>query len=194
MRKRLKVLLALVLGFVISVIHYRPTAAAEGNSSKKEHLLKPLIFAWIEKPPYATAPNNGSSDNLAQGMIRDALMRYIWVECGLHALPKSIVYEVNTLKVESEFRMIELLRQNIVHIALPIFEDPSDRQYPEFPFLKLHDYPGTEYITTEDKASALSVVLDSVLKAWPLLAITIVLTAIAGVIMWALVSIGLYKI
>ena len=37
MRKRLKVLLALILGFVSGAIHYQPaTAAAEGNSSEPQ--------------------------------------------------------------------------------------------------------------------------------------------------------------
>ena len=192
MRKQLKVPLVLVLGFVIGVIHYQPTTAGEGNSSEHGGLAKkPLIFAWIEKPPYATSPNNGSVDNEAQGMIRDSLMRHITVECGWYS---EVSYQMDTLKVDSEFGMIELLRQNKAHIALPIFEHPTNRRYPAFPFFKLHDYPGTEYITKEDNASALSVVLDSVLKAWPLLAVTIVLTAIAGVIMWALVGIWLCKI
>ena len=196
MRKRLKVLLALILGFVSGAIHYQPaTAAAEGNSSEHGGLpieRKPLTFAWIERPPYVASPDNGSLDTFPQGMMRDALGRYILVECGWQGLPK-VDYQVATLKVESDFRMIELLRQNKAHVALPIFENPSNRRYPEFPFLKLHDYPGTEYITTDDKTSALSVVLDSVLKAWPLLAVTFVLTAIAGVVIWALVGIWLYK-
>ena len=179
--------LIVIIPFLNVAIHHRPAAAAEGNSSEddEEWQEKPLIFAWIEKPPYATLPSNGSSDNEAHGMIREALIRHVTVECGWYA---GIGYEMTTLKVDSEFGMIELLRQNKVHVALPIFEHPSNRRYSEFPFVKLDDYPGSEYITTEDDTSTLSIVLDAVLKAWPLLAVTMVITAIAGIIMWALVS------
>ena len=184
---------AVILGLVIGAnIHCQPTAA-EGNWSEpsdknKQFTAKPLIFAWIEKPPYVTPPSNGSLDNEAQGMIRDALLRHITVECGYHTKNE---YKLGTWKVGSEFGMIELLRQNKAHVAVPIFEQPTNRRYSELPFFKLGDYPGTEYLTIEGKQSALSVVLEAVLKSWPLLAVTLVLTAIAGVIMWALVSTGL---
>ena len=187
MRRYLKVFLIVTIPFLTVSIHHRHAAAAEGNSSEddEEWQEKPLFFAWIEKPPYATPPSNGSSDNEAHGMIREALIRHVMAECGWKV---EIGYQVSTLKVDSEFGMIELLRQNKVHVALPIFEHPSSRRYSEFPFLKLDDYPGSEYITTEDDTSTLSIVLDAVLKAWPLLAVTMVITAIAGIIMWALVS------
>ena len=186
MRKHLKHLFALVVGFVI---RYQPTTAAEGNSSEQGGVTKkPLMAAWIEKPLYATSPNNGSLlENEAHGMIRDALARHMTVECGWHS---GVEYQMQTLRVDSEFGMIELLRQNKAHIAFPTFEYPATRRYPEFPFFKLHDYPGTEYITTKGNTSALRVVLDTVLKAWPLVAVTLVHTAIAGVIMWALVSVS----
>ena len=120
--------------------------------------------------------------------MKDAVLKHIAVECGFY-LKKH--FDIKTLEMENEFAMLELLRQNKVHIALPIFEHPSNRRYPEFLFFKLHDYPGTEYITVQDDCSTLTVVLDSVIKAWLLLAVTMVLTAIAGIIMWALVGMNL---
>ena len=97
-------------------------------------------------------------------------------------------YQASTRKFKSEFELLEQLRQNIVHIALPIFKHANNHKYSEFTFFKLDDYPRTEFIITEDDTTALTVVMDSVLKSWPLLAVTLVLTAIAGIIMWALVS------
>ena len=165
---------------------------AESDSSKQKHQLykMPLVFGWIEKPPYAVPPTNESLDNEAHGLIRDAALRYILVECGYYI---ELEYQVSTRKFESEFELLQQLRQNIVHIALPIFEDANNRKYSEFTFFRLDDYPGTEFITTEDDTTALTVVMDSVLKSWPLLAVTLVLTAIAGIIMWALVSGCLYR-
>lgn len=182
MKSCLKVALTIAVVLLICAIDFQPAVAAENNVS-----VKPLIFGWIWKPPYVKPPANGSSDKMVQGMIRDGLERYIMIECGWYAIHKTH-YEMDSVQLSSEFEMMELLRQNKVHVAVPIFEHPMSEQYSEFPFFKLDDYPGTEFITTEDDSSALSVVLDAVLKAWPLLAVTMVLTAIAGIIMWALVS------
>ena len=171
------------------LIFYQPSSAesdSSGEGEEEEHHEIPLVFGWIEKPPYATPPTNGSLDNEVQGMIRDAISPYILKECGRD---RWIEYQVATKKFESEFEMIELLRQNKVHVALPIFENPENRKYIDLPFFKLDDYHGTEFITTEDDTTALTVVMDSVLKSWPLLALLLVLTAIAGIIMWALVSV-----
>ena len=171
------------------LIFYQPSAAesdSSGEGEEEEHHKIPLVFGWIEKPPYATPPTNGSLDNEVQGMIRDAISPYILMECGYNWGKE---YQVATKKFESEFEMIELLRQNKVHVALPIFENPENRKYIDLPFFKLDDYHGTEFITTEDDTTALTVVMDSVLKSWPLLAVLLVLTAIAGIIMWALVSV-----
>ena len=155
------------------------------SAAEKEDIKVPLVFGLIEKPPYAVPRTNESLENEAHGLIRDAVLRYILAECG-YAF--KLAYQVSTRKFESEFELLQQLRQNIVHIALPIFEDANNRKYSEFTFFKLDDYPGTEFITTEDFTTALTVVMDSVLKSWPLLAVTLVLTAIAGIIMWALVS------
>ena len=178
---------------IISAIQLQ-TISATGNQSKpddkygdkedeKHWPVVDLKIAWIEKPPYTTSPTNESLDDEAHGMIRDVLFRYITIECGYLA---DVKYHVKTFRAESEFHMIELLRQNKVHVASPIFE-PTNRRHNEFSFFKLTDYPGSEFITSDDEANKLSLVLDAVLKSWSLFAVTLILTAIAGVIMWALV-------
>ena len=168
------------------------SSAAENVSSEQGHdpYEVPLVLGWIEKPPYAVLPTNESLDNAVHGLIRDAVVRYILKEC---EYPSGLEYQAFTRKFESEFELLQQLRQDIVHIALPIFEDANNRKYSEFIFFKLDDYPGTEFITTEDDTTTLTVVMDSVLKSWPLLAVTLVLTAIAGIIMWALVSGCVYR-
>ena len=137
----------------------------------------------------AWPPQNVSLDNEADGLIRDVLLRYITIECGYY---KGVVYNVKSLRADNEFGMIDLLRQNKVHVAGPIFE-PMNRRYSEFPFFKLADYPGTDFITSDDETNGLYVVLDAILKSWPLFAVTLILTAIAGVFVWALVGLNLFN-
>ena len=187
----LKVVLIFIFGTEIGNLSFW-SSAAENVSSEQGHdpYEVPLVLGWIEKPPYAVSPTNESLDNAVHGLIRDAVVRYILKEC---EYPSGLEYQAFTRKFESEFKLLQQLRQDIVHIALPIFEDANNRKYSEFIFFKLDDYPGTEFITTEDDTTTLTVVMDSVLKSWPLLAVTLVLTAIAGIIMWALVSGCVYR-
>lgn len=183
----LEVTLNITIALLIGTISYQPSASVINSSLLSLATPKTLKIAWILKPPYTELNANQTSVNEAHGMFRDALLRFIIVECGfLHRDPTD--YKVDKLKVDSEFEMVELLRQSNVHVVLPIFEHPFHRRYSEFSFLKVGDYPGTEFITTEDHSSALDVVIDAVLKAWPLLAVNIVYSAIAGIIIWALVG------
>ena len=139
MKSCLRVVLAIIVVLLIGAIHFQPAVAAENNIS-----VKPLIFGWIWKPPYVIPPANGSSDKMVQGMIRDGLQRYITIECGWYHIHPTH-YEMDSMQLSSEFEMMELLRQNKVHVAVPIFEHPTSQQNSKFPFFKLDDYPGTEF-------------------------------------------------
>ena len=176
MRRWLKVFSAVFLGFVIGAIHVCCQPFNDKDRSS-------VIFAWIEKAPYVTSPTNGSSVNKPNGTILDALLEPI-KKCGNY-----VDTEMDYRNVGDESEMLEFLKQNRVHIAVPIFEHPNNRPYNEFPFYKIDDYPGTNYITIESKKCVrFSMILNSVSKSWPLLAVTLVLTAIAGIIVWALVG------
>ena len=188
-----------VIVICLCVIHLRATSAIgnestpdneDGVDEDKLHMPeKDLIIGWIEKPPYTTSPTNESIDDEVHGMLRDVLLRYITVECDEHA-DEPTKYHIKTFRADSEFHMIELLRQNKIHVAAPIFES-RNRRYNEFSFFKITNYPGSGFITSEDEANKLSLVLDAVLKSWSLFAVTLILTAIAGIIMWALVCLTL---
>ena len=186
-----KLFSAIVLGLAIDALRCNPTSAGhERNSSESRDeedvfTVKPLIITWIEKPPYISLSADSFLLNQLQGMIPDAIMEYIMIDCGTDL---KIGFQPEILRISSEFEMVELLRQNKVHIAAPIFENVDHRKYSEFPFFKLDDYPGTDYITTEDETHGLSVVLEAVEKSWPLFAVNLVLAANAGIIMWALVG------
>ena len=186
-----KLLLALFIGLV--AFKFRVTSAKSSSSEpddNDDNEKENLTIAWIYKPPYIRGPDNSSLDNQAHGIVRDVMLKYIVKDCsGEFGNPH---YEIKTLKADSESAMIQLLKQNKVHLAIPIFEQQDNQKYSEFIFFKLLDYPGTEYITLADDENndALDVVFDSVLKSWPLLAVTMIFTAIAGIIIWALVRLS----
>ena len=190
-----------IFAFVVIGIagsHFRGTSA-EANSSTRRWRKKPirqlnLTVAWIERPPYLNSPSNESIEDEVAGLFRDVVLKYLISECDTDENYRYI-YNVRTKKAQSEFEMIELLRQDEAHIAAPIFKQQHDEDYSEFLFFKVLNYPGTEYITTaEEETRAIIVVFNSLLKSWPLLAFTLILTAIAGIIIWVLVSITLLLI
>lgn len=184
MSKRLEVFSIIIM--VAGAIHFRLIAAkanvsTNGNktdNSKDEDRIT-VTFAWIEKPPYTMPPTNESFLLYPRGILRDSL---------LHIIPLCGRIKVTFFKANSEFEMIELLRQNKAHTAAPIFEPANHRRYSEFLFFNLHDYPGTVYITTGHEESI--VIFQAVMKTWPLIAFTLILTAIAGVIIWVLVGLS----
>ena len=146
--------------------------------------IKNLTVAWIEKPPYITSPTNESPDDEGYGMLTNTFLQYVFKDCG--AL-QHVFYRFKPLRADSEEHMIELLRQKKAHVAAPIFESTNRWSDEGFSFYKFADYPGSEFITSEVK-DKLNLVLKEVLESWPLFVVTLILTAIAGVIMWALVS------
>ena len=155
---------------------------AIGEDDERNYTSKSLKIAWTEKPPYAFTSQT-TEDKFIR-FIREAIWQYL-VDCGE---ARGISYQINTSEFGSELKMVESLKNNQVHIAAPIFELTNNRTYSEFPFLELDHYLGTEYISNEEQINALSVVLDAVTSSWPLFAVTLVLTAIAGIVMWALVG------
>ena len=190
----IKVISMIFIGLCVFQLRTTPAIGNETTSGKegrdeedKEDLqAKDLMIAWIEKPPYTTSPTNESLDDEVHGMLRDVVLRYITIECGKYHAHEPTLYNITTFRADSEFHMIELLKQNKAHVAAPIFE-PTNRVYNDFSFFKITDYPGSQFITSKDETNKLTLVLDAVLKSWSLFAVTLILTAIAGVIMWALV-------
>ena len=107
----------------------------KGDDEREKYLMiKDLVLAWIEKPPYVISLTNESLGGEVHGMLREALLRYIAnMECSIFG---RVIHLINPVRADSEFHMIELLRQNEVHVAAPIFE-PTERRYKEFSFFKL---------------------------------------------------------
>ena len=159
--------------------------AAENNSSG----MVALEIAWINKPPYTIPPTLDPYE--VQGIITDLMTNVVHDADDDDDECDEIAYSLlkdSTNETASEFQMIKLMRENEVQIVFPIFEPPSNRKYSDFHFLKIGRYPGSEYITTQNESNAFSTIVDEVLKSWPLLVLTLVLAAIAGIIMWALVG------
>ena len=124
---------------------------------------------WIHKPPYLYAVPNATKPF---GMGLEMVLKFLQ-SCGATF--------VESHQASSEFEMINLLRKNKIDVAAPILEPTSHRHYIEFHFIKTSDYPE-------------NVVLNAFLDAWSLVALILILAAIAGIFIWALVSFALSNI
>ena len=98
----LTVCLVFIIWILNGVIHKQFAYGGEVNSSQDDdHWQKlPLTLAWIFKPPYASPPSNESLDNEAQGLMRDAVLKHIEVECSDY-MEKH--FDIRTLEMENEF-------------------------------------------------------------------------------------------
>lgn len=197
MKKWTMILTALF--FILCAVNFLEIGAEDtmhipdnGIQIEKNSTVKLLRTAWFLKPPYTISTENSSLDQTNRGLIPNVLLRYITVECGYFSRPP-IAYRVERLgtNFSSESELIDMLKRNVVDIVAPIFEHPDNRKYKEFPFFKLDNYPGTDFLTNDNKPNALGIVLSAILESWPLLAVAMNLTAIAGIIMWALVGFNL---
>ena len=66
-----------------------------------------------------------------------------------------------------------------------------DVKYQNKPYFPLVESPGVIYLTTNaDAANAAQAVLDAVLQGWPVLVLTLIMAALSGIVMWALVSVA----
>ena len=138
-----------------------------------------IEVGWIHKPPYLYAVPNATKPF---GMGLEMVLKFLQ-SCGATF--------VESHQASSEFEMINLLRKNKIDDAAPILEPTSHRHYIEFHFIKTSDYPGTVYISIENGEN---VMLNAFLDAWSLVALILILVAIAGIFIWALVSFALSNI
>ncbi|RMX60327.1 hypothetical protein pdam_00025014 [Pocillopora damicornis] len=162
--------------------------ASIGNSSNNQNYTTRTVpptnyriieAGWIHKPPYLYAVPNATKPF---GMGLEMVLKFLQ-SCGATF--------VESHQASSEFEMINLLRKNKIDVAAPILEPTSHRHYIEFHFIKTSDYPGTVYISIENGEN---VVLNAFLDAWSLVALILILAAIAGIFIWALVSFALSNI
>ena len=95
------------------------TGSQDIEEEEQGHLLrKNLTIAWIEKLPYTPSRRtNGSQDDVSHVLIRNVLLPHILLECGVL---RSVHYQVEAFRADSEFHMLELLTQNKVNVAAPI--------------------------------------------------------------------------
>ena len=74
-------------------------------------------------------------------------------------------------------------------LSLPIYGDMKDTTFQEYPFYPVVESPGVVFITKkEDSENSANAVMAAVFQGWPVLVLTLIMAALSGIIVWALVS------
>ena len=179
MKKRCEVILTAIVGMSIIQLEL---ITGEDDMCASIATVNPLNIVWIRKPPYAI---NISNDSCIGHWICSEI-----ISC-LNGQNASLT----THRVASESDMNELMKLNEAQIAFPASmpsdsEDiEEDSEFESIVFLEDyydHDYFGFEYIIKQ--VDVFSIVIGEVAKSWLWLATILVLSAIAGITVWILVS------
>ena len=156
------------------------------NNTRPNVIRKNLKIAWMEKHPYIFGKGSFRAGGEPRGLLRKTVWEFIELGC-----VDSIDYHIESFQVFSISDLIRLVQEGKAHVGLPVVLDnfgENSANTKGTHIVKVLDHPGIEFIaSSKTNKRALSVILIAVLQAWPLLLITMLLTAIAGVIVWALV-------
>ena len=75
-------------------------------------------------------------------------------------------------------------------MSLPIYGDMKDVNFQTYPFYPVVESPGVVFIVKkEDSSNAAQAVMEAVFQGWPVLLLTLIMAALSGIVIWALVSI-----
>lgn len=170
----LKILLPLM------TLVYGLHAQQNHTGSRKIDLV--LKIAWMEKPPYTLSfsKSNGSKPS---GLLGQTVWHFIELGCDRFNI------RIEPIEVHSVATLTRLVKEGEVQVGLPIFMNifEGNEEYKETLSIKVLDHPGLEFITAGRRLGTTGLVIKAVVSALPMLLITMLLTAIAGVIVWALV-------
>lgn len=74
-------------------------------------------------------------------------------------------------------------------LSFPVYGTMTNVKFQNKPYFPVIESPGVIYIQgTAANANAATAVVDAVLQGWPVLVLTLIMAALSGIVMWALVS------
>lgn len=75
-------------------------------------------------------------------------------------------------------------------MSMPIYGDMKDITFQNHPFYPVVESPGVVFIVKkEDSSNAAKAVMEAVFQGWPVLLLTLIMAALSGIVVWALVSV-----
>ena len=155
-----------------------------------------LYASWLLRPPFVTMPNRSGSRNgngvQIGGILHEVLDLSLTKCCAI--LDKT----GNKTAIEYKFQAADnrsMLHKDILHeeadLILPVQSDDKDIYKCYLPYLKILESPGIVLIQRSDsqyRGSKIFLLWNAISSCWPIVVLTLLLSLIAGMCVWAMVS------
>ena len=153
---------------------------------------------WTSFPPFVMQSLNSSENQTSEtdatayemkGIFPD-ILELAFDRCyAIHEKSKPII-TFNHLPGHNQSVLLQEIRRDEDFLLIPVQSDDNDTYKGFFTFLKLFESPGTVLIKREDRSITFKVQMwnTAILNCWPIIALTVSLSFVAGIAVWALVS------
>ena len=198
MKKTAKVIIAVFLGFLskssTDIAHSEQDGLDEVNSNDqgKRCPKKDIPGVMLPFPPYMIVTQGKNGSLFGEGIVFDFIAKTFEGCCNdnVSVYPLNMYSSFDTNIEAEDFFKVDLHEADIV---FPVNEDlEEDLLFSEvsYVFYDIVKSPGYVLIGRIDlyNEKARRFVLDSLCDSWPIFALTFLLTGIAGMAIWALVS------
>ena len=150
-------------------------------------------ISWLQTAPFvydASGGNEHAPD--MKGIFHEVITRAIGICCKTFA---GKIPQIRFLKRASNLRVLHReLIHGLADMIIPVHSD-EDKYGGSLPYIKILDSPGVVLIVphSEFTVKEWKVVLKAVLGTWPVVLMALLMSSVAGVFIWALVSLPTYK-
>ena len=158
---------------------------------------KSLNASWMLMPPFVTRNPNSSDHHASKrnttvyqidGILPNILKLALNICCATLEQTETVVsYQHHPVHDKSELH--KAIMMDDVHLIFPVQSD-DDKEYKKYlPYLKLFESPGIVLIRRQDSISrGIQNWSAAVRSCWPIVVLTLLLSIVAGICVWALVS------
>ena len=190
--KTATILVAAFLGTLIRDVISQSGSGCSGNSDEGQAKKCPeedIHGAVLEFPPYMITTDERNGTILDSGIVFDYIDDIFNVCCK----GEDARVETEALHLESDYFLTELHDADIVFPVDEALEDELTTSGVSYAFYDIVHSPGYVLIGRMDQYNrkVRSLVLKSLYDSWPIFVLIFLLTGIAGVLIWALVSYGI---
>ena len=176
------------LDLILSELPISTFSPADRSNSCPEK----LDASWLLRPPFVTMPNRSGSRNgngVQIGGILHEVLDLSLRKCCATLDKTAIKYKFQAADNRS------MLHKDILYeetdLILPVQSDDKDNYKRYLPYLKILESPGIVLIQRSDsqyRGSKICLLWNAISSCWPIVVSTLLLSLIAGICVWAMVS------
>ncbi|XP_068712180.1 uncharacterized protein [Montipora foliosa] len=179
--------------FLTKITEEKSNAPPNGSPRVETPFPKSLNASWMLMPPFVTrnsSDHHASKSNTTVNQI-DGILPYILklalnICCAVHEKNEIVVsYQHHPVHDKSELH--KAIMEDKVHLIYPVQSDDDKKYKKHLPYLKRFDSPGIVLIRSRDSISrGIQNWSAAVRSCWPIAVLTLLLSILAGICVWAL--------